>query len=173
MPSRGYSTIGLKPAVLTRLQMTTDEYYPGMFLPSTLIIMMNEIKRGYYEVGTYNVKLDFSGQYTSLTIRSDVKAWLEENHKKLAQEYERKYKIRSFAQFACVFMLNIFESKSATRNYVIQLKESDFHWLEDEYEKRKQQYKEINNVFSFEQFASIFLKELLERINTAKKILTL
>lgn len=30
-----------------------------------------KIKRGYYEVGTYNVKLDFSGQYTSLTLRSD------------------------------------------------------------------------------------------------------
>jgi hypothetical protein len=173
MPSRGYSTIGLKPAVLTRLQTITDEYYPGMFLPSTLIIMMNEIKRGRYEVGTYNVKLDFSGQYTSLTIRSDVKTWLEDNHKKLAEGYEGKYKIRSFAQFACVFLLNMFESKSATRNYIIQLKESDFHWLEDEYEKRKQQYRETNNVCSFEQFASIFLKEILERINTAKKILTL
>jgi hypothetical protein len=58
---------------------------------------MNEIKRGYYEVGIYNVKLDFSGQYTSLTPRSDVKTWLEDNHKKLAGEYEGKYKIRSFA----------------------------------------------------------------------------
>jgi hypothetical protein len=137
MPTRGYSTIGLKPAVLYRLQRITDEYYPGMFLPSTLIIMMNEIKRGYYQVGTNNVKLDFSGQYTSLTIRSDVKTWFEDNHKKFGEEYERKYKIRSFAQFACVFMLNMFESKSATENYVIRLKESDFHWLEEEYEKRE------------------------------------
>src|ERR671932_2095433 len=91
MPTRGYSTIGLKPAVLYRLQRITDEYYPGMFLPSTLIIMMNEIKRGYYQVGTNNVKLDFSGQYTSLTIRSDVKTWFEDNHKKFGEEYERKY----------------------------------------------------------------------------------
>jgi hypothetical protein len=110
-----------------------------------------------------------------LTIRSDVKAWLEDNYKKLREEYEGKYKIRSFAQFACAFMLNMFESKSATQNYIIKLKESDFHWLEDEYEKRKQQYKENNNnsICSFEQFASIFLKEILERINAAKKILTL
>ena len=53
-----------------------------MFLPSTLIIMVNEIKRGCYEAGTHNVKLDFSGYYTSLTIRSDVKIWLEDNYKK-------------------------------------------------------------------------------------------
>ena len=37
----------LKPSIVTRLQGATDEYYPGMFIPSTLIIMMNEIKRGY------------------------------------------------------------------------------------------------------------------------------
>jgi hypothetical protein len=173
MPSRGYSTIGLKPAVLSRLQKITDEYYPGMFLPSTLIIMMNEVKRGYYEVGTHNVKLDFSGQYTSLTIRSDVKTWLEDNHDKLGEDYEAKYKIRSFAQFACVFMLNMFESKFAAQNYIVKLKESDFHWLEDEYNKRKQQYKENYSTYSFEQFAGLFLKEILERMNAAKKILTL
>ena len=84
-----------------------------------------------------------------------------------------KYKIKSFAQFVCVFMLNMFESKSAAQSYIIKLKESDFHWLEDEYEKRKQQYKDSNDVCSFEQFVSIFLKEILERINAAKKILSL
>jgi hypothetical protein len=173
MPSRGYSTIGLKPAVLSRLQKITDEYYPGMFLPSTLIIMMNEIKRGCYKVGIHNVKLDFSGHYTSLTIRSDVKIWLEDNYKKWGEEYGRKYSIKSFAQFVCVFLHNMFESKSATQNYVIRLKESNFHWLADEYEKRKQQYKENYGIYSFEQFADIFLKEILERINAAKKILTL
>jgi hypothetical protein len=173
MPSKGYSTIGLKPAVLSRLQNITDEYYPGMFLPSTLIIMMNEIKRGYYEVGARNIKLDFSGQYTSLTIRSDVKMWLEDNYKKMGEDYGGKYRIKSFTQFACVFMLNMFESKSATQNYIIKLKESDFHWLEDEYEKRKQRYKENYSICSFEQFASMFLKEILERINAAKQILTL
>jgi hypothetical protein len=65
------------------------------------------------------------------------------------------------------------ESKSATQNYVIRLKESNFYWLADEYEKRKQQYKENYGIYSFEQFADIFLKEILERINAAKKILTL
>ena|SRR5919198_188850 len=96
MPSRGYSTIGLKPSVLSMLQKITDEHYPGMFLPSTLNVMMNEIKLGYYEIGTHNLNLDFSGQYTSLTIRSDVKTWLEDNHKKLGEEYGGKYKIKSF-----------------------------------------------------------------------------
>ena len=34
VPSQGYTTIGVKPAILTKLQKPTDEYYPGMFLPS-------------------------------------------------------------------------------------------------------------------------------------------
>src|SRR3989442_408041 len=71
MPSHGYGTIGLKPAIISELQKDTDENYPGMFLPSALIIMMNEIKRKYYTVGIYNIKIDFSGRYTSLTVRSD------------------------------------------------------------------------------------------------------
>ena len=83
MPSRGYETIGLKPAILQRLQVATDEHYPGMFLPSALIIMMNEIKRGQYTVDMHNLKIDFSGRYSSLTLRSDVKEWLVENHKSL------------------------------------------------------------------------------------------
>jgi hypothetical protein len=51
-----------------------------MFPPSTLIIMMNEIKRGYYFVEMHNIKPDFSGRYRSVTIRSDVKQWFEENY---------------------------------------------------------------------------------------------
>ncbi len=47
MPGKGYSTVGMKPAITNRLQEATDLNYPGMFLPSTLIIMMNEVKRGY------------------------------------------------------------------------------------------------------------------------------
>ena len=119
MPSKGYSTIGLKPAVLSRLQNITDEYYPGMFLPSTLIIMMNEIKRGYYEVGAHNIKLDSSGQYTSLTIRSDVKMWLEDNYKKMGEDYGGKYRINSFTQFACVFMLNVLNQNLLRRIIMI------------------------------------------------------
>ena len=90
MPSQGYATIGLKPAILSRLQKDTDEFYPGMFLPSALIIMMNEVKRGFYSVEMNNIRADFTGRYTSLTIRSDVKTWVEENYEKLEEDYVRK-----------------------------------------------------------------------------------
>jgi hypothetical protein len=98
VPSNGYSTIGLKPAILAKLQRATDEYYPGMFIPSTLIIMMNEIKHGYYSVGLHNVRPDFSGQYTSLTIRSNVKSWLQQNYVELREEYNKKYGNKLFYQ---------------------------------------------------------------------------
>ena len=87
MPMKGYATIGLKPSVLTKLQKSTDEYYPGMFLPSALIIMMNEIKREYYSVETHDFKMDFTGMYTSLTIRLDVKTWLREKYEIHKDEY--------------------------------------------------------------------------------------
>jgi tRNA(Met) C34 N-acetyltransferase TmcA len=67
-----------------------------MFLPSALIIIMNEIKRGYYSVEMHNINADFSGVYTSLTIRCDVKSWLEENYENLKQEYDIKYKTSSY-----------------------------------------------------------------------------
>ena len=173
MPSQGYATIGLKPAILTRLQEDTDEFYPGMFLPSALIIMMNEVKRGFYSVEMHNIRADFTGRYTSLTIRSDVKDWLEEKYEKMNVDYDRKYKANSYTQFAGVFMLNMFESKAAAKGNVIKIKEADFRWLVEEYEKRKQEYREKYSAQSFEQFADIFLKELLEKVNAAKKILTL
>jgi hypothetical protein len=173
VPSQGYATIGLKPAILTRLQKDTDEFYPGMFLPSALIIMMNEVKRGLYSVEMHSIKADFSGRYTSLTIRSDVKGWLGENYERLNGDYDRKYKADSFTQFAGVFMLNMFESKGAAQDNVIKIKEADFRWLAEEYEKRKQEYRTNHGVQSFEQFADVFLKELLEKLNAAKKILTL
>ena len=173
MPSQGYATIGLKPAILAKLQKDTDEFYPGMFLPSALIIMMNEIKRGYYSVEMHNINADFSGVYTSLTIRSDVKYWLEENYENLKEEYDTKYKTNSYTQFAGIFMLNIFESKAAAQNNIIRLKEADFRWLVEEYGKRKQDYKTKHGVYTFEQFADVFLKELLDKVNAAKKILTI
>jgi hypothetical protein len=173
VPSQGYATIGLKPAVLSKLQKDTDEFYPGMFLPSALIIMMNEVKRGFYSVEMQNVKADFSGRYTSLTIRSDVKEWLEENYEKLKEDYDRKYRASSFTQFAGVFMLNTFESKAAAQGNMVKLKESDFRWLVEEYENRKQEYKAKHGVQNFDQFADVFLRELLEKVNAAKRILTL
>jgi hypothetical protein len=173
LPSQGYATIGLKPAILSKLQKDTNEFYPGMFLPSALIIMMNEIKRGYYSVEMHNINADFSGLYTSLTIRSDVKSWLEENYENLKEENDIKYKTNSFTQFAGIFMLNMFESKAAAQNNVIRLKEADFRWLVEEYGKRKQEYKAKHGVYTFEQFADVFLKELLDRVNAAKNILAI
>ena len=77
MPAKGYSTIGLKPAILKKLHEITDKSYSGMFLPSTLIIMMNEIKNGSYSVELHNIRLDLSGHYNTITIRLDVQQWLE------------------------------------------------------------------------------------------------
>jgi tRNA(Met) C34 N-acetyltransferase TmcA len=173
LPSQGYATIGLKPAILAKLQKDTDEFYPGMFLPSALIIMMNEIKRGYYSVEMHNINADFSGLYTSLTIRSDVKYWLEENYENLKEGYDTRYKTNSYTQFAGIFMLNMFESKAAAQNNTIRLKEADFRWLVEEYGKRKLEYRAKHGVYTFEQFADLFLKELLDRVNAAKKILAI
>jgi tRNA(Met) C34 N-acetyltransferase TmcA len=60
--------------------------------------MMNEIKHGYYSVGLHNVRPDFSGQYTSLTIRSNVKSWLQQNYVELREEYNKKYGNKLFYQ---------------------------------------------------------------------------
>lgn len=173
MPSQGYATIGLKPAVLSKLQKDTDEFYPGMFLPSALIIMMNEVKRGFYSVEMQNIKADFSGRYTSLTIRSDVKEWLEANYTKFKEDYDKKYRANSFTQFAGIFMMNTFGSKAVAQGNVIRLKESDFRWLVSAYENRKHEYRTKHGVQNFEQFADIFLNELMEKVNAAKRILTL
>ena len=172
MPGQGYSTIGLKPSILEKMHKITDEYFPGMFLPSTMIIMMNEIKHGYYSVDTHNIKVDLGGRYNSITIRSDVKQWLEENYENFAEEYKVKYRITSFAQFISYFLMNMLESKAESQNRVIKLKASDFKWLIEKYKKRQSEIDEEQNPQSFERFASEFLRELLEKVNKAKKILT-
>jgi hypothetical protein len=172
VPSDGYSTIGLKPALLVKLQEATDKYYPGMFIPSTLIIMMNEIKRGYFCVGMHSIRPDFSGHYTSLTIRSDVKSWLQENYTNLHEDYGRKYGTNSFTQFACVFMLNILESKAGIQSNILRLRESDFLWLMDRYNEKKQHYQHKYGTQTFEQFTDVFLREIIEKIDAAKRILS-
>lgn len=126
VPNQGYATIGVKPAILTKLKKSTDEYCSGMFLSSALIILMNEIKRGYYSIDMHYIRADFSGRYISLTIRSDVKNRIKENYENMIDEYKRKYKTNSFTQFAGIFMLNMFESKASTQSYILKLKESDF-----------------------------------------------
>ncbi|MEK0366761.1 MAG: hypothetical protein QQN45_02400 [Nitrosopumilus sp.] len=170
MPGKGYSTFGMKPVVTTRLQEATDKSYPGMFLPSTLIIIMNEIKRGYYSVESHKIKLDLSGRYNTITIRSDVKEWLVKNHEKLGEEYEKMYNVKCFTKFVSYFIVNMLESKSDAQNHSISLKESDFSWLQEKFKKQK---KSIGGISSFERFADIYINDLLEKIKAARKILTL
>jgi len=170
MPGKGYSTFGMKPVITTRLQDATDKSYPGMFLPSTLIIIMNEIKRGYYSVESHKIKLDLSGRYNTITIRSDVKEWLVENHEKLCKEYEERYNVKCFTKFVSYFIINMLESKSDAQNHSISLKESDFNWIQEEYKKQK---KDLQGISSFERFADIYINDLLGKIKAAKEILTL
>ncbi len=170
MPGKGYSTVGMKPVITTRLQEATDKSYPGMFLPSTLIIVMNEIKRGFYSVESHKIKLDLSGRYNTITIRSDVKEWLVENHEKLGKEYEERYNVKCFTKFVSYFIVNMLESKSDAQNHSISLKESDFSWLQEEYKKQK---KNLQEVSSFERFADIYINDLLRKIRAAKEILTI
>jgi len=170
VPGKGYSTFGMKPVITTRLQEATDKSYPGMFLPSTLIIIMNEIKRGYYSVEAHKIKLDLSGRYNTITIRSDVKEWLVENHEKLGKEYEERYNVKCFTKFVSYFIINMLESKSDAQNHSISLKESDFSWLQEEFKKQK---KNPEGISSFERFADSYINELLVKIKAAKEILTL
>ena len=65
MPGKGYSTIGVKPSVMEKLHQVTDRNYLGMFLPSTLIIMMNEVKAGRYKIHTHKLRLDLTGRYNT------------------------------------------------------------------------------------------------------------
>lgn len=171
MPGKGYATIGLKPSIFTELKNLTNTYYPGMFLPSTLIIMMNEIKLGYYSVDSHNIRIDLSGRYNSITIRSDVKEWLEERYEGLSEMYEEKYGVKCFSRFVSYYLINMFESKINAQNHVIRLKQSDFEWLHEEY-KKQQKTRTKYDISSFERFADIYLNELLEKVKTAKKILT-
>ena len=170
MPGKGYSTVGMKPVITSRLQEATDKSYPGMFLPSTLIIIMNEVKKGYYSVESHKIKLDLSGRYNTITIRSDVKEWFVENHEKLGEEYEERYNVKCFTKFVSYFIINMLESKSDAQNHSISLKESDFNWLQEEYKKQKNN---LQGVSGFERFADIYINDLLGKIKAAKEILTL
>lgn len=133
---------------------------------------MNEIKHGYYTVDAHNLNLDLMGRYNSITIRSDVKEWLGENYKNFAEEYNQKYRSKSFAQFLSYFLANMFESKAEAQNHVIKLKASDFKWLIAEYKKRHQDKDIQKDTQTFERFADEFLKELLEKVNEAKRVLS-
>jgi hypothetical protein len=174
IPERGkdYATLAMKPAVFSELRRITDRYYPGIFLPSALIIMMNEVKRGDYFVDAHRINMNLSGRYSSLTIRSDVKAWLKENYNRLNEEYMQKYGVKNFSRFVTIFLLNLIQSKIKTQENIVRLKQSDFDWLVDVYKKRQNnKYYMLHSAFSFEQFADIFFKELYDRLNSARAIL--
>ena len=170
MPSKGYATVGLKPSIINRLQDITDKNYPGMFLPSTLIIMMNEVKKGYYSVESHNIKLDLTGHYNTITIRSDIQEWLEKNQEKLGEEYEKKYRAKCFTKFVSYFIVNLLESKYEASNRSINLKESDFIYLQKEYQRHKEFSHEG---LGFEKFVDDYINELFGKIKAAKEILTI
>ena len=135
--------------------------------------MMNEIKRGYYSVESHNIRLDLTGRYNTITIRSDVQQWLEENHDNLAEEYEDRYKVKCFTKFVSYFIVNMLESKIDAQNHAISLKESDFEWLKIEYQKQKNSLNNLNDFPSFERFADMYINQLFSKIKAAKEILTI
>lgn len=170
MPGKGYSTIGLKPSISSRLHNLTDAFYPGMFLPSTLIILMNEVKLGFYKIESHKINLDLSGRYNTITIRSDVKEWLNQQYEEKSDEYKKNYGVKCFANFLSYFLTNLFESKFNSQNHVIKLKESDFEWLQNEYKKKQKNASNLEKI-SFDRFADSYLNEIISRMKKAKEIL--
>ena len=171
MPGKGYSTIGVKPAVMERLQQITDKNYLGMFLPSTLIIMMNEGEAGRYTIHAHKLRLDLTGRYNTITIRSDIKEWLKSNYEENKEEYLELYNVKCFTRFVSYFLVNMIESKNDLENNALKMNEGDFKWLHDEYKKRRKttaKYKTVN----FEQFVDGFISEIIEKVRTARAVLT-
>lgn len=171
MPGKGYSTIGVKPLVMEKLQQVTDRNYLGMFLPSTLIIMMNEVRAGRYAVNTHRLRLDLSGRYNTITIRSDIKEWLKENYEEQKEEYFRNYGVKCFTKFVSYFLVNMIESKNDLHENALKMNETDFKLLRDEFKKRRrtnQKYKKLD----FEQFVDEFVSDMIQRVKTAREVLT-
>lgn len=171
MPGKGYSTIGVKPAVMERLQQITDKNYLGMFLPSTLIIMMNEVKAERYTIHAHKLRLDLTGRYNTITIRSDIKEWLKSNYEENKEEYLELYNVKCFTRFVSYFLVNMIESKNDLENNALKMNEGDFKLLHDEYKKRRKttvKYRTVN----FEQFVDEFVSEIIEKVRTARKVLT-
>jgi len=171
MPGKGYSTIGVKPSVMEKLQHVTDRNYLGMFLPSTLIIMMNEVKAGRYTIQPHKLRLDLTGRYNTITIRSDIKEWLKRSFEENKEEYLELYNVKCFTRFVSYFLVNMIESKNDLENNALKMSEGDFKWLREEYKKRKRsdpKYKTMN----FEQFVDGFVSEIIGKVKTARAVLT-
>jgi hypothetical protein len=69
-------------------------------------------------------------------------------------------------------MLNILESKAGMQSNILRLRESDFLWLMDRYNEKKQHYQHKYGTQTFEQFTDVFLREIVEKIDAAKRILS-
>ena len=171
MPKNGYSTLGLKPGTLSLLGSLTDTFYPGMFLPSTLIMLMNEVRRGSYQVSMHPVQVSRSGRYKTLTVRSDVREWLEETYEENSAAYKSRYHTKCFAHFVSYFVANLFKSKFEAQHNVIKLKESDFTWLHDEYQKHRKAEGDPYDTSSFERFADSYVNDLLGKVRAAREML--
>lgn len=181
MPGKGYATLGLKPSTWSRLTNITDTFYPGMFLPSTLIILMNEVKLGRYTVKTHPHRLDLTGKYNTITIRSDIKEWIDQNYESKGEEYEERYRTKSYLHFVGYFLANLFESKFSSQESAIRLSESDFEWLQVEYVKYKKTIQDDheNNVktgarkaTTFDMFADMYINDMLRKMRAAREILS-
>lgn len=175
MPGKGYCTLGLKPSIWSLLNGITDVFYPGMFLPSTLIILMNEVNLGRYTVKMHRQRLDLTGKYNTLTIRADIKEWIDQNYNEHKEAYGDKYHTKSYSQFVAYFLANLFESKFASQSGVIRLTESDFEWLRAEYSMHKAVAKtqgRKNVAQTFDRFADMYVNDVLRKMRAAKEILT-
>ena len=156
---------------MEKLQQVTDRNYLGMFLPSTLIIMMNEVRAGRYAVNTHRLRLDLSGRYNTITIRSDIKEWLKENYEEQKEEYFRNYGVKCFTKFVSYFLVNMIESKNDLHENALKMNETDFKLLRDEFKKLRktnQKYKKLD----FEQFVDEFVSDMIQRVKTAREVLT-
>lgn len=190
MPGRGYSTLNLKPRILAMLANVTDTFYPGMFFPSTLIMLMNEVKLGRFAVAVHDYKMDLTGRWSTLTIRADIKEWIEQNYDESGAEYRARYGTKLRSEFVGLFLFNLFESKYESQGSVIRLRESDWKWLRAEYERQKTSREWFQGMaqhhdsaerapkptdgapVTFDAFASAYVREMLFRMRVAKKLLS-
>ena len=81
------------------------------------------------------------------------------------------YNVKCFTRFVSYFLVNLIESKNDLENNALKMNESDFKWLRDEYKKRRKttaKYKTVN----FEQFVDGFISEIIEKVRTARAVLT-
>ena len=163
MPRIGFATIAIKPITNERLQKMTNQMH-SMFIPSTLIMLMNEIRNGEYNIHSHRLSLDLSGNYISITIRDDVNEWLEKKFKEFAKEYEEKYQIKRFTKFVNYFILNMLESKIDSKIQSVNLNQFNFVWLQKEYQKQKKNLQGL----TFEEFTNIYISNLFSKIDRKK-----